>query len=53
VLYGIAYSYVGFSALLQQHVRMSVETSLLYDVVSASAVVVLLVVLARKFGREP
>ena len=53
VLYGIAYSYIGFSYLLQRHVTMTLQTSMLYDVVSASAIVVLLVVLARKFGREP
>ena len=52
VLYGIAYSYIGFSSLLQQHARMSFEFVMLYDFVSASAVVILLVVLARRFGRE-
>jgi hypothetical protein len=52
VLYGIAYAYISFSILLQQRIVLSFQQILAYDVASATGVVILLVVLARKFGRE-
>lgn len=53
VLYGIGYSYVAFSIVLLDNLRLSFQAGMFYGVVSATGVVVLLVVLARKFGREP
>jgi hypothetical protein len=50
VIYGVAYSYVGLSDVLLRDVH-SFTTSLTYVVTSATAIVVMLVVLARRFGR--
>jgi hypothetical protein len=51
VVYGAFYGYVGISRDLLRGVA-SIETALAYVVVSASLVVVGLVTLARRFGRE-
>jgi hypothetical protein len=52
VLYGVAYAYVGISALVQRHIRFSMTGSFAYDAVSATAVIIVLVLIARRFGRE-
>ena len=53
VIYGIAYLYFGFSSLLQRYIHFSGRESMAYDAVSATGVVILLIVLARRFGRDP
>ena len=52
-LYAIAYTYAGLSTILQRQVHFSERLFLAYDVVSGAAVVVLLIVIARKVGSEP
>jgi len=50
VVYGTVYGYAGISFEVLKGVH-NVETQLLYVVVSASAVIVCIVMLARKYGR--
>jgi hypothetical protein len=51
VVYGVAYGYVGVSGHILRDFR-SLSAALAYVVISASAVVAGLVILARRFGRE-
>jgi len=52
VVYGVVYGYVGLSGEVVRHVD-SLSLALLYVVVSATTVIAGLVVLSRRFGREP
>jgi hypothetical protein len=51
VIYGVVYGYAGISLALLRDIR-STSAGLAYFVVSGSAVIVALVLLARRFGRE-
>jgi hypothetical protein len=50
VAYGAVYPYIGISLKLVQ--RLSGTTAMAYGVVSASAMVIVIVYVARRFGRE-
>jgi Ca2+/Na+ antiporter len=50
VAYGAVYPYVGISLKLVQW--LSVTTTMAYGVVSGSAMVIVIVYVARRFGRE-
>jgi predicted membrane protein DUF2157 len=52
VVYGVGYAYVGFSAQVLESLR-GLRAALTYFVVSGGAVVGGLVVVSRRFGREP
>jgi len=52
VLYGIAYTYIGLSSALQRQFTFTMRQTMAYDVASGTAVVVLLIVLARRVRRE-
>jgi Predicted membrane protein (DUF2157) len=53
VAYGVLYGYVGVTTMLLRSAVFRVETAgLLYFVLSGSAVVAALVLIARRFGRE-
>ena len=51
VFYGIVYGYLGFTARLTREMQAS-TTELGYIAISGTIIIVLLVVLARRFGRE-
>lgn len=51
VAYGVTYAYLGITAKLLQHISVN-KLAFAYFVVSGTAVLVLLIALARRFGRE-
>jgi len=52
VVYGVGYGYLGLSGELLRHVG-SLSAGLAYLVISGSLVLVGLIILSRRFGREP